>query len=167
MTLISQIIAKCSMHASNFGCTTCTSGFITLSSLLYDLPTHWRRSGVKTTSATLGCPIYVLSFGVGQKINPCHGTVAPRSMVIFFKKNLKHERECVGCFWFQFGVFWCISWEGHSLPLRMPLFCQYYTSWFTDLWYNHKLKYVEFEVHESSNGKFFLNFGFFSMDMCN
>ena len=42
------------MHASNFGCTTCTSGFITLSSLLYDLPTHWRRSGVRTTSATSG-----------------------------------------------------------------------------------------------------------------
>ena len=52
---------------------------------------HWRRSGVKTISATsgirgdsrgfkgsffLGCPIYVLTFGMGQKINPCRGMVA-------------------------------------------------------------------------------------------
>ena len=58
----------------------------------------------------------------------------PRSTVIFFKKNLKHERECAGCFWFQFGNKLETSWEGHSLPLWMPLFCQCYTSWFTDLW---------------------------------
>ena len=59
---------------------------------------------------------------------------ASRSTVIFFKKNLKHERECAGCFWFQFGNKLETSWDGHSLPLWMPLFCQYYTSWFTDLW---------------------------------
>ena len=29
------------------------------------------------------------------------------------------------------------NWGGHSLTLRMPLFCQYYTSWFTDLWLTH------------------------------
>ena len=69
-----------------------------------------------------------------MKKNPsCNYLLITRSTVIFFKKNLKHEGEFVGCFWFQFGVFWCISWEGHSLPLRMPLFCQYYTSWFTNL----------------------------------
>ena len=57
-----------------------------------------------------------------------------RSTVIFFKKNLKHEQECVG--WLSWKAGWKLveSWEGHSLPLRMPLFCQYYTSWFTDLW---------------------------------
>ena len=46
--------------------------------------THWRRSGVKTTSATSGiqgvffsgCPIYILTFGAGQNIKPCHGRVA-------------------------------------------------------------------------------------------
>ena len=29
----------------------------------------------------------------------------------------------------------CISWEGHSLPLRMPLFLFTIKGWFTDPWY--------------------------------
>ena len=70
------------MHASNFGCTTCTSCFITLSSLLYDLPTHWSQSEVKTTSASFGipgdskglfwgCPIYLCTdFRGGAKNQP-------------------------------------------------------------------------------------------------
>ena len=77
----------------------------------------------------------------------------PRSTVIFFKENLKHERECAGCFWFQFGNKLETSWEGHSLPLWMPLFCQYYTSQFTDLWCGHEKLYVVFCILKNMNNE--------------
>ena len=48
-------------------------------------------------------------------------------------KNLKHEGECVYCYWFQFGFILVSRWVGQPFSLRMPLFCQYYTSWFTNL----------------------------------
>ena len=83
------------MHASNFGCTTCTSGFITLSSLLYDLPTHWSRSGVKNPVPLRGiegiqrvffsgCPIYAGALDQGGP-----GGWAPLELGIYKVKFLK------------------------------------------------------------------------------
>ena len=65
----------------------------------------------------------------------------PRSTVIFFKKNLKHERECVG--WLSWKAGWKLveNWEGHSLPLRMPLFLFTTKGWFTGLYYQKLVLY--------------------------
>ena len=78
---------------------------------------HWRRSGVKTTSATseipgdlrglfFGCPIYVLTFGAGQKINPCHGTVAlvrTEPLIITICFNMHHCTKVIKSY-FKWGT---------------------------------------------------------------